>query len=65
MKSVIVDISDDGEVRVETKGFRGKSCLEESNFLKELLGKESFRQLTPAYYTTQKQKVKKYLNLCG
>ncbi len=65
MKEIIVDISDDGEVRIETKGFRGKACLAESNFLKELIGKETFQSLTPAFYTNQKQKVKKYLNLCG
>ena len=29
------------------------------------LGKETFKRLTPAYYSTIKQKVKKYLQLCG
>lgn len=65
MKEIIVDISDDGEVHIETKGFKGKACLKESQFLKDLLGKETFQQLTPAYYVTQKQQTKKYLNLCG
>jgi hypothetical protein len=65
MKEVILDISDDGEVRIETRGFKGKACLLESKFLKNLLGKQTFQQLTPAYYVNQKQETKKYLNLCG
>ena len=65
MKEIIIDISDDGEVRIETRGFKGKSCLAESEFLKELLGKETSRQLTPAYYQEEKETVKKYLPLCG
>ncbi len=65
MKEIVIDISDDGEVRIETKGFKGKACLEESQFLKKLLGKETYKQLTPAYYNTKKKKVKKYLQLCG
>jgi hypothetical protein len=65
MKEIIIDVSDDGEVRIETRGFKGKSCLAESEFLKDLLGKETSRQLTPAYYQEEKQNVKKYLPLCG
>ena len=65
MKEIVIDVSDDGEVRVETTGFKGKACLEESQFLKALLGKETLCQLTPAYYTSNKTKVKKYLPLCG
>ena len=65
MKEIVVDISDDGEVRIETKGFKGKACLKESQFLKDLLGKQTFKQLTPAYYVNQNQKIKKYLTLCG
>lgn len=65
MKEIIIDVSDDGEVQIETRGFKGKSCLAESEFLKDLLGKETSRQLTPAYYQEEKQTVKKYLPLCG
>ena len=65
MKEIIIDVSDDGEVRIETRGFKGKSCLAESEFLKELLGKETSRRLTPAYYQEEKETVKKYLPLCG
>jgi hypothetical protein len=67
MKQILIDISDDGEVKIETRGFAGKSCVDESQFLKDLLGKETVRQLTPACYQRQGQKevVKKHLPLCG
>jgi hypothetical protein len=65
MKEIVIDISDDGEIRIETKGFKGKACLEESLFLKNLLGEETYKQLTPAYYNTNKNELKKYLQLCG
>jgi len=67
MKEIVIDILDTGEVKIETKGFHGKACLAESQFLKDLLGKETARQLTPAYYQRegQKQQVKKHLPLCG
>lgn len=64
MKEIIIDISDDGEVHIETKGFSGKACIEESQFLKDLLGKETFKRLTAAYYNNKNQ-LKKYLQLCG
>ena len=65
MKEIVIDIAEDGEISLETKGFTGKACVEESQFLKDVLGKETFKRLTPAYYSTIKQKVKKYLQLCG
>ena len=65
MKEIIIDVSDDGEIRIETRGFNGKSCVTESEFLKEILGKETTRLLTPAYYQEGKQTVKKHLPLCG
>ncbi|MCG8684057.1 MAG: DUF2997 domain-containing protein [Desulfobacterales bacterium] len=65
MKEIIVDISSEGDVKIETRGFEGKSCIAESEFLKELLGKEVEKQLTPAYFYTNKSKTKKYLPICG
>jgi hypothetical protein len=67
MKQIVIDIFDDGEVKIETRGFAGKACVDESQFLKNLLGTETARQLTPAYYQRQGQKevVKKHLPLCG
>lgn len=66
MKQIIIDISENGEISIETRGFVGRSCLTESQFLKDLLGHEVSSQLTPAYYQTgHKQTVKKHLPLCG
>jgi hypothetical protein len=66
VKEIVIDVTDDGEVKIETRGFTGKSCIRESQFLKDLLGKEISQQLTPAYYTINgKEKVKRHLPLCG
>ncbi len=65
MKEIIIDVSNEGEVRIETKGFQGKSCLAEAQFLKDVLGKETLATLTPAYWQEEKTTVKKLLPLCG
>ena len=65
MKEIIVDISNEGEVRIETRGFKGKGCVAESQFLKDLLGKETEKALTPTYWEEEETVVKKYLPLCG
>ena len=65
MKEIIIDISIEGEIKIETRGFSGKSCIAESQFIKDLLGKETEKQLTPAYYQEKNVPVKEYLPLCG
>lgn len=65
MKEIVVDITIEGEIRIETRGFKGKSCISESQFLKDLLGRETERALTPAYWEEQETNIKKYLPLCG
>lgn len=65
MKEIIIDIDENAEISVETRGFQGKSCIEGSRFVEELLGRELLQQLTPAYYLQDKQHIKKYLKLCG
>ncbi len=65
MKTIIVEITDEGEIRLETKGFAGKSCVEEAQFIKDLIGEEIQRQLVPAYYQRGKTVIKKHLPLCG
>lgn len=62
-KKIIVEIDNNGEVRLETKGYSGPICLEESEFLKNVLGEETSKKLTPEYY--DKGKVKKYQQICG
>ena len=65
MKEIILDISNEGEIKIETKGFKGKSCIAESQFLKDLLGTETERSLTPTYWEKEENHIKKYLPLCG
>ncbi|EFK08854.1 conserved hypothetical protein [delta proteobacterium NaphS2] len=65
MKEIIVEIKNDGEIKIETRGFKGKSCVTESEFLKKLLGRETARTLTPAYFQENQTHTKKYLPLCG
>jgi hypothetical protein len=65
MKQIIIDILDDGEIKLETRGYTGKACIEETEFIKNILGSEIARQLTPIYYTQGKEAVRMYLPLCG
>ena len=65
MKEIVIDVLDTGEVKIETKGYQGKACIAETQFLKDLLGKETARQLTPTYYQRQGQTIRKHLPLCG
>jgi hypothetical protein len=65
MKEIVIDVSNEGEVQIETRGFKGKGCISESQFVKDLLGKETARELTPTYWQENNACVKKYLPLCG
>lgn len=64
-KQIIVDVMDDGEVKIMTKGYTGPMCIEETQFLKDLLGHEVLRQLSTAYYQNCKNKTRKIIPLCG
>lgn len=65
MKEIIIEVDEKGEIIIETKGFKGKSCIEESQFIKDLIGEgqPALRQLKATYY--QKEDQKKYIPLCG
>ena len=65
MKTILIDVTDNGEIRIETKGFNGPVCLEESQFLKDLLGTEISTVLVPCYYQRGKETVKRHLPICG
>ena len=65
MKQIIIDVMDSGEIKIETRGFKGKSCIEEAQFLKDLLGEEKARNLVAAFYTREKTVIRKHLPLCG
>lgn len=65
MKEIIIDIGQSGEVRIETRGFKGSSCITESQFIKDVLGVEAERMPTPCYFQEGGEIVTKYLPLCG
>jgi hypothetical protein len=68
MKEIVIEIDKEtGEIKLETLGFKGKSCIEGSKWIKELIGREIEQQLTPAYFLKEKDKEHrvKYLPLCG
>ena len=65
MKQIIIDVTDEGEIKIETKGFNGPVCLEESKFLKDLLGTEISTVLVPCYFQRGKETVKTHLPICG
>lgn len=66
-KQIFVDVMDDGEVKIETKGYSGPVCLEESKFLKDVLGEETSRTLTAAFYQQGvcNTVTRKIIPLCG
>jgi hypothetical protein len=64
-KQIVIDVSPEGEIRIETKGYEGPSCLEDSKFLKDILGEETSVQLCPTYYKRGKETVKKHIPICG
>ena len=65
MKEIVIDISNDGDIQIETRGFTGKSCVSESEFLKKVLGRETSRILIPVYWEETLSTIKKHLPLCG
>lgn len=64
-KRIIIDISDTGEVQLETHGYKGPQCVEDSQFIKDVLGEEVSVQLVPVYYQENGQGVKRHLPICG
>ena len=64
-QKIVIDIDSNGEVKIETVGFSGPVCLEESKFLKDLLGHETSYSLTPTFYQRGEVEIKKHINLCG
>lgn len=66
MKEIILTVDSDGRSSVETKGFKGKACLQASKFLEDALGKTVKSELTPAYYEFDEQRMasslKKFVN---
>ena len=50
MKEIILTVDIDGKSKVETKGFKGKACLQASKFLEDALGQTIESIYKPEYY---------------
>jgi hypothetical protein len=51
MKTIELIISPTGQVRLETRGFTGDSCLKSAEFLRQSLGQVAHEARTPEFYT--------------
>lgn len=66
MKEIVIDIMNEtAEVKLETKGYTGMKCVDESKFIKDALGKEIEQTLHPIAYKKDKNDVRVYKSLCG
>lgn len=50
MKEIILEFDQQGEVKLEGKGFQGKTCDKEMQFLEETLGVKTGRKNKPEYH---------------
>lgn len=50
MEKIILNIDQAGNVTVETKGIKGKSCVDASRFIEEALGNTTELKRTSEYY---------------
>lgn len=48
-----ITIGKDGKVTVTVHGVSGTRCLELADALREIVGREESRKLTPEYYATE------------
>ncbi len=50
MKKIIVKITPEGEIEIEAEGFKGKSCVDATQFLEMIFDGKKNRKLKPEYY---------------
>jgi Protein of unknown function (DUF2997) len=50
MAEMILTFGFDGSVKKETKGFTGKTCVDETKFIEEALGNAKDRKFKSEYY---------------
>jgi len=50
MRTIELIVSPDGSSRLETKGFAGTGCIDNSRFLQETLGLKLRQRLTADFY---------------
>ena len=49
-RTIEITVTPDGQTRVETKGFSGAGCREDSRFIEEALGKRTSERKTPEFF---------------
>jgi hypothetical protein len=49
-QKILVNIKEDGSVEVTTRGFKGKACVNASQFIEESLGTITSTKKTSEYY---------------
>lgn len=62
MKLVQITVTADGRVEMSTYGFPGKSCVEATKFMKELLGEETFIKMKPTAFVPYVQQTQTVTN---
>lgn len=65
---IIMDVMNEtSEIKIETKGYTGMKCLEESEFLKAAVGQLMEQTLLPIAFSndSQKEKNRVYKPICG
>ncbi len=62
MKLVQITVTADGRVEMSTYGFPGKSCVEATKFMKELLGEETFIKMKPTAFVPYVKKTETVTN---
>ncbi|MBQ4568146.1 MAG: DUF2997 domain-containing protein [Desulfovibrio sp.] len=56
MRIVQITVTADGRVEMSTYGFPGKSCVEATKFMKDLLGEETFIKMKPTAFVPYVEK---------
>ena len=55
-KTILVTVSADGDVVVETRGFKGRLCAKATEMLEKALGRKVKETKTPEWHQTEDQK---------
>jgi hypothetical protein len=58
MAEMVLIFNEDGSVYKETRGFKGKSCVDKTKFIEDALGVASDRKLKAEYHEQESQKEK-------
>ena len=58
MKSIVVNVSDTGEVKIEAIGFKGASCEKATAAIEKALGVVKSKTKKPDFYQDNQQQAK-------